>query len=75
MLFDLLFLDVEEVVVEVDVRVNYICDIYFNFLILDKQTLFRDVDTVQEFTDILVLDVAGLFNQSSCGRDKWCGLE
>lgn len=39
-------------------------------LILIGSQSLGNVDTVQEFTDILVLDESGLLNQSSRARDK-----
>lgn len=39
-----------------------ICLLYCSFL--------RDIDTIQEFPDILVLDRSGLLDQGSCRQSK-----
>lgn len=49
------------------VRVLLICLLYCSFL--------GDVDTVQEFPDILVLDRSGLLDQGSCKQSKTINLK
>ena len=54
----------------VNEEVNFCLFFYSSFNI----SLFRDVDTIQEFTDILILDSCGLLDESGRLADGFDGV-